>query len=285
MKRLHAEMPRPDEKLMFFPPGVLETITNSNPDLEDIFLPFLSVQDITQLASSYCTRTLRSLEIQSSICRTITRDTSFDVSNLVQLFTSTGLPNLEVLRWAIGGRLEMAVGRELISALYPADPQVARRHNLQLLAVESRLPTPQSPYVMAGILNWEELLHHRVALLKACYGGVEGSEGTNTQGNSLSELIKSVRLTVDGVDQSKVELDMEFSYMNPRAVKINHLELSDREAEYLKKWRKSGGSIGITVDGPNEGLIYDFRKSVFEELYFFDLRRMRAFAIGNKFEA
>ncbi|EPS37393.1 hypothetical protein H072_8892 [Dactylellina haptotyla CBS 200.50] len=269
LKRIHAEMPRPDEKLMFFPPGVLETITNCNPNLENIFLPFLSAYDINQLATSDCTRTLRTLEIQSSVCRTITRESSFDVSHLVHLFSGPGVPNLEILRWAIGGRREMAVTKELILALYPTGvgERIRRRHNLQLMAVESRLPVPESPYVMAGILHWGELLEHRKALLAACYE-------SRDSGGSAEGFIKPVRLTVDSIDQDEAESDLEFPYVSPKSVVVEHHLLSGREKGYLRNWRKSGGAVGVTVSGENEGLVYDFRKSVFEELYFFNLKEM-----------
>ncbi|KAK6353290.1 hypothetical protein TWF696_005264 [Orbilia brochopaga] len=283
LKTIHAEMPRPDEKLMFFPPGVLETITNCNPTLENIFLPFLSEYDATKLMTSECTRTLRSLEIQSSICRTITRETSFGVSHIIQLLKGPGVPNLEVVKWSIGGKPEMAVTVELIAALFPKQQQVAmggRRHNLRVLTVESRLPKPQSPYVFSGILNWEELLQHRKALVEACVKEPTAVESGRNEGPALKTLIKPVRLAVNGIKEHETEPDLEFPYESPTSVVVQHHGLSERERAYLRKWRAAGGSIGVTVDGPNEGLIYDFRKSVFEELYFFDLTRMRDFAQG-----
>ncbi|KAF3311090.1 hypothetical protein TWF173_008697 [Orbilia oligospora] len=274
LRKIHAEMPRCDEKLMFFPPGVIETIASCNPRLENVFLPFLSAYDISKLMNCECTNTLRTLEIQSSICRTIMRESSFDVSHLVKLFTGPGLPNLEVLKWAIGGKPEMAVDQELISALFPRDAKGRRRHNLQLLAVESRLPPPQSLYVLSGIVNWKELLEHRQVLRRACY-----REPHNE--TSLKELIKPVRLVFEGIDQSEVDQGVEFPYECPRTVVIDHIGLSGREREYLRQWRKAGGSEGVTEEGENEGLVFDFRKSVFEELYFFDLRRMKAMVIED----
>lgn len=200
------------------------------------------------------------------------RESSFDVSHLVQLFAGPGLPNLEVLKWAIGGKPEMAVNQELVSALFPKDIGGRRRHNLQLLAVESRLPPPQSLYVLSGLVNWKELLEHRQILLRACYN--EPHHET-----SLKELIKPVRLIFEGIDQSEVDPEIEFPYECPRTVVIDHTGLSEREREYLRRWRKSGGSIGVTEEGENEGLVFDFRKSVFEELYFFDLQRMKSLAL------
>ncbi|KAF3941306.1 hypothetical protein ABW19_dt0201786 [Dactylella cylindrospora] len=273
LRRLHAEMPRPDEKLMFFPPGVLETITNCNPNLEHIFLPFLSAYDANNLATSDCTRTLKSIEIQSSICRTITRESSFDVSNLINLFSGPGVPNLEVLKWSCGGKQEMAVSRDLIEVMFPRESQPFRRHNLQLIAVESRLPKPQSPYVFAGILNWAELMDHRQSLRKACVGRGEG-EGED---EDLEELVKSVTLTADGVDEDAVEEDLEFPYEHPLRIMVRHHQLTGRESEYLRKWRRSGGSLGMSLDRVNDALVLDFRKSVWEELYFFDLGRMESF--------
>ncbi|KAJ6264226.1 hypothetical protein Dda_0369 [Drechslerella dactyloides] len=286
LKTVHAEMPRPDEKLMFFPPGVLETIANCNPTLENIFLPFLSEYDASQLMFSDCTRTLRSLEIQSSICRTITRETSFGVKHLVKLLEGPGVPNLETVKWSIGGKPEMAVTTELIAALYPTQPPTGRsgrRHNLRVLAVESRLPKPQSPYVYSGILNWEELLQHRTALLEACVN--EAAADTPFRGNKnmvppLRDLIKPVSLTVDGTAEHEAAHDLEFPYESRTSVIVHHRGLSEGERAYLQRWRRSGGSIGVTVDGPDEGLVYDFRKSVFEELYFFDLPYMKRFAQG-----
>ncbi|KAK6521987.1 hypothetical protein TWF281_002559 [Arthrobotrys megalospora] len=267
LKMIHAEMPRCDEKLMFFPPGVIETIASCNPNLENIFLPFLSAYDITKLMNCECTKTLRTLEIQSSICRTIMRESSFDVSHLIQLFAGPGLPSLEVLKWSVGGKPEMAVNQELVSALFPKDGG-RRCHNLQLLAVESRLPAPQSLYVLSGMVNVEELLEHRKTLLRACYR--ESHHGT-----TLKTVIKPVRLIFEGTDQDEVDPKIEFAYESPMNVVVDHTMLSTREREYLRQWRKAGGSIGVTEDGENEGLVFDFRKSVFEELYFFDLERMK----------
>ncbi|KAK6331021.1 hypothetical protein TWF718_003212 [Orbilia javanica] len=267
LKMIHAEMPRCDEKLMFFPPGVIETIASCNPNLENVFLPFLSAYDISRLVNYECTNTLRTLEIQSSICRTVMRESSFDVSHLVQLFTSPGLPNLEILKWAIGGKPEMAVNEELVLALFPKSTGRRRRHNLRILAVESRLPPPQSPHVLSGLVNWSELLEHRETLLRACYKEPR-------DGKSFRELIKPVRLVFEGIDQDDASPGIEFSYECPRTVVIDHVGLSGRERDYLRQWRKSGGSMGVTEDGENEGLIFDFRKSVFEELYFFDLQQM-----------
>ncbi|KAF3921691.1 hypothetical protein ABW21_db0202981 [Orbilia brochopaga] len=283
LKTIHAEMPRPDEKLMFFPPGVLETIANCNPTLENIFLPFLSEYDATKLISSDCTRTLRSLEIQSSICRTITRETSFGVSHLIELLEGPGVPNLETLKWSIGGKPEMAVTVDLIAALYPDQKQAAgriRRHNLRVLTVESRLPKPQSPYVFSGIISWEELMTHRKTLREACVLEPTPDQFGGGVDLSLKDLIKPVSLTVDGMNEHETELSLEFAYESPSSVVVHHHGLSERERAYLRKWRAAGGSIGVTIDGPDEGLIYDFRKSVFEELYFFDLGKMREFARG-----
>ncbi|KAK6496472.1 hypothetical protein TWF481_002489 [Arthrobotrys musiformis] len=274
LRRIHAEMPRCDEKLMFFPPGVIETIASCNPNLENVFLPFLSAYDISKLTKYECTKTLRTLEIQSSICRTIMRESSFDVSHLVQLFSGPGLPNLEVLKWAIGGKPEMAVSQELVSALFPRDSgsRSKRRHNLQLLAVESRLPPPQSLHVLSGLVNWKELLEHRKTLVRACYRDLYHEA-------ILEKLIKPVRLIFEGIDEEQVDPEIEFPYECPRPVIIDHLQLSRRERNYLRQWRKSGGSVGVTEDGENEGLIFDFRKSVFEELYFFDLQQMKSLSL------
>ncbi|KAK6341823.1 hypothetical protein TWF730_001312 [Orbilia blumenaviensis] len=272
LRKIHAEMPRCDEKLMFFPPGVVETIAGCNPKLENIFLPFLSAYDISKLMHCECTKTLRTLEIQSSICRTIMRESSFEVSHLIQLFAGPGLPNLEILKWAIGGKPEMAVNQELITALFPDDPGAQRRHNLQLLAVESRLPPPQSLFVLSGLVNWKELLEHRRILLRACYRQPR-------HGPTLKELIKPVRLILEGLDEEKVDPETEFPYECPKPVVVDHTRLSKKERGYLRQWRKSGGAIGVTEEGENEGLVFDFRKSVFEELYFFDLQRMKSLSM------
>lgn len=268
LRVLHAEMPRPDEKLMFFPPGVLETIANCNPHLEEIFLPFLSSADALHLATTDCTKTLRSLEIQSSICRTITRESSFDVSHLANLFSGPGLPNLELMRWSCGGKREMAINEDLVEAMFPKAPSTVRRHNLQIVALESRLPKPQSPYVYSGLLNWEELVNHRKGLKMACV------DDTSKEAD-LDRFIKPVFFTVDGVAEEEVSADLEFPYERPSTMVVKHQNLTPRETRYLRDWRSSGGSLGIIFDGPNSGTVQDFRKSVWEELYFVDLERMR----------